>query len=84
MMKKWIYKHYKWNLYEVLWIAIHTESDEKLVLYKALYDNLELKKEYWEIPFFVRPYKMFDEFIFINWEKLKRFDYIWDKKYENI
>ncbi len=74
-MKKWIYKHYKWDLYEVLWLVIHTETEEELVLYKALY---------WEEKLFVRPFYMFFEKVNINWSMIDRFIFIWNKKYENI
>ena len=76
-MKTWKYKHYKWKNYEVFWIALHSETREKLVVYKCLYDIPELKEEFWENPFFVRPYEMFNEQIKYEWKKVKRFEYIW-------
>lgn len=78
MIKLWKYKHYKWNMYEVLWISIHTETNEKLVLYKPLYDISDLEKEFWEKNItFIRPFSMFFENVEINWNILPRFEYIW-------
>lgn len=83
-MKKWIYKHFKWKLYEVLWITINTETEEELVLYKPLYNIPDLLKKYWEIPYFVRWYDNFFENIELNWKRTKRFKYIWNKKFDEI
>jgi len=47
-LKKGIYKHYKGNLYEVLTTAQHSETEEWMVVYKALYGE----KGIW-----VRPHK---------------------------
>ena len=33
-----MYRHYKGNEYEVLGIGLHTETEEKLVVYKGLYE----------------------------------------------
>lgn len=51
-----IVRHFKGNLYEVMDFAIHTETGEKMVVYKALY-----KDENGERLTFVRPYDMFIE-----------------------
>lgn len=83
-MKLWIYRHYKWKLYEVIWLALHTETQEKLVLYNALYDTPNLISDFWKKPFFVRPYWMFNDKIKINWKVSPRFTYIWNNKYEDI
>ncbi len=81
-MKKWIYRHYKWKLYEVLWISIHTETEEKLVLYRWLYEDVNLHKKAWKDSFWVRPYDIFFENITIDWIEIPRFKYIWNETYK--
>jgi hypothetical protein len=56
------YQHYKGSLYELLHIAIHSETDEKLVIYKDEHDKV-----------FARPYHMFFEDIEVNGELIPRF-----------
>lgn len=46
---KHVYKHYKGDLYLVEDIAIHSETGEKCVIYRALYGDGEL---------YVRPYEL--------------------------
>ncbi len=70
------YKHFKGNYYEVLGVAFHSELREKMVVYKALYINYELQKEYGDYPLFVRPFKIFIEKVEINGKKVPRFKYI--------
>lgn len=65
------YRHYKGNLYEVIGIANHSETLEKMVVYKALYG----KEEIW-----VRPASMWNEEVTVNGETLKRFTYIGETK----
>jgi hypothetical protein len=47
-----IYKHFKGDYFLVEGIAIHSETREKLVIYRALYGETELH---------ARPYEMFIE-----------------------
>ena len=47
-----IYRHYKGSLYEVLGTAQHSENEEPLVVYRALYGEYDL---------WVRPLAMFME-----------------------
>lgn len=58
---KGLYKHYKGAMYEVIDVALHTETQAKLVLYHALYDCPQLTAEYGDKPIFARPYNMFFE-----------------------
>jgi hypothetical protein len=72
-MQLWKYLHYKWNEYEVIWIARHSETLEELVVYKALYNS----PEFGENDLWIRPKKMFQENINIEWKDMPRFKYIW-------
>ena len=46
------YRHFKGNIYQVIGVAIHTETEEEMVVYRA---------QYGEQGLFVRPYSMFAE-----------------------
>lgn len=51
MLEIGLYRHYKGREYEVIGIASHSETEEQLVVYRALYGEMGL---------WVRPLEMFD------------------------
>lgn len=59
-----IYRHYKGAIYEVLGVAQHSETEEPLVVYRALYGDYGL---------WVRPQTMFQERVEVQGETLPRF-----------
>lgn len=59
---KGIYKHYKGDLYLVEDIAYHSETNEKMVVYRALYDDNKV---------WVRPYNMFMDIVNKNNQKYR-------------
>ncbi len=66
-IKLGIYEHYKKNRYQVLGVAVHSETLEELVIYKALYG---------EGLTWVRPLDMFFEEIEYEGKKQKRFTFV--------
>ena len=63
-IKAGIYRHHKGQLYEVLGMARHSETEEILIVYRALYGEYGL---------WVRPAAMFAETVTFNSETLPRF-----------
>lgn len=61
------YKHFKGNMYEVLFIAKNSESLEDMVVYKALYG---------ESGIWVRPASMWDDIVTKDGREHRRFEYI--------
>lgn len=66
-MKKGIYQHFKGQYYELIDVARHSETLEEVVVYRALYDKMEL---------WIRPLKMFAEQIERNHATIPRFKFI--------
>ncbi|OPH38323.1 DUF1653 domain-containing protein [Moraxella equi] len=66
-IKQGIYRHYKGNLYQVLHTARHSETEEWLVVYRALYGDYGV---------WVRPLAMFCESVTIDGKTLPRFELI--------
>jgi hypothetical protein len=60
------YQHYKGPMYEVLGIATHSETGERLVVYRTLYGKFDL---------WVRPLAMFCEEVEIDGTRMPRFRY---------
>lgn len=59
-----LYRHYKGAEYRVLGIARHSETEEELVLYQALYGDFEL---------WVRPLAMFSGSVEVDGRQRPRF-----------
>ena len=60
------YRHYKGQSYEVIDIVSHSETLEKMVLYRALYGEHGL---------WVRPQAMFFETVQLEGQSVPRFNY---------
>jgi len=65
-----IYEHYKGKRYEVVGVGLDSETSKPVVVYVPLYES--------DIPFFVRPYEMFLEFVEVDGTKVKRFERVYD------
>ena len=61
------YRHYKGNEYLVVDIATHSETEEEMVVYKALYGEGKL---------WVRPLSMWNEKVEVNGKEVLRFTHI--------
>ena len=67
-IQKGIYRHYKGNEYEVLMTARHSEMEEWMVVYRALYGDYGV---------WVRPYEMFCETVEVDGQKVERFKFLY-------
>ncbi len=72
-LKPGIYRHYKGGEYELIGIVTHSETLEKMVLYRALYG---------EKGFWVRPLSMWTETVEKDGLLMRRFAYIGERKKE--
>lgn len=61
------YRHFKGKEYEVLGVARHSETEEELVFYRALYGDFGL---------WVRPVSMWNETVDRDGKTFRRFTYI--------
>ena len=72
-IEKGIYKHSKsGRLYEVIGMALETETSEMMVVYRPLYES--------EFELFARPYAMFMEKVTINGREVPRFERMIDEE----
>jgi hypothetical protein len=67
MLRPGRYRHYKGHEYEVIGCARHSETEEELVVYRALYGERGL---------WVRPRSMFEETVMIDGKPTARFQYV--------
>lgn len=61
------YRHYKGRDYQVIGVARHSETEEKMVVYRCLYGDRSL---------WVRPLAMFRETVDVAGEQVSRFAFI--------
>ena len=59
-----LYQHYKGPQYRVFSVARHSETEEDVVFYQALYGDY---------GFWVRPLSMFQESVVVEGEQVSRF-----------
>jgi hypothetical protein len=66
-VKTGLYEHYKGNKYQVIEVATHSETEEKLVVYRPMYGDMAL---------WVRPLAMFVESVEIDGKAMPRFKFL--------
>ena len=69
-IKTGYYRHFKGNMYKVLYNAKHSETMEDMVVYQALYGDMGI---------WVRPAEMFLEKVEKNGILIQRFEYLGNK-----
>lgn len=62
-----LYRHYKGPEYRVLGVARHSETEEEVVVYQALYGEYGL---------WVRPLEMFQSEVELDGERVPRFAFV--------
>lgn len=61
------YRHFKGNLYQVIGVARHSETEEEMVVYRALYGEMGL---------WVRPAAMWNETVTRDGKTFQRFTFV--------
>jgi len=64
LIQNGVYRHYKGNLYKLICVSRHTETEEELVIYQSLYGDY---------GFWARPKQMFLETVVIDGVEIERF-----------
>jgi len=63
-----IYQHFKGKRYEVVGVGLDAETTKPVVIYVPLYES--------DVPFWVRSYEVFLEFVDVDGVKVRRFEKI--------
>ena len=66
-VKKGIYRHFKGQMYEVIGVAMHSETKEEMVIYRALYG---------EIIIWSRPISMWNKPVMCDGKEKARFELV--------
>ncbi len=69
-MKLGTYRHFKGNFYQVLGIALHSETEQEFVVYRALSGGQNL---------WIRPLTMFQESVHVEGRTVPRFSFVQDR-----
>ncbi len=75
LIRPGIYRHFKGNKYQVIDIAKHSESGEKMVLYRCLYGDFDL---------WVRPLNMFLETVDVKGTPAPRFEFLCETEEDGL
>jgi len=70
-----IFRHYKNKLYLIEGQAVHTETLEEMVVYRALYKTSEDSK-FKNFQLWTRPKEMFLESVEVNGKLVPRFEFV--------
>lgn len=71
-LEKGVYRHAKsGKLYEVVGVALETETSEAMVVYRPLYES--------EFELFTRPFRLFTEKVVLSGQEVQRFERMSDK-----
>lgn len=61
-----LYEHYKGQRYEVVGVGLDSETTKPVVVYAPIYAS--------DVPFWVRSYENFLEFVEVDGKKVRRFE----------